>query len=169
MNGKAAQASTPIRSEHSDSVRTSAVAGPYPYRFVLIAAESTLFLGALAGAVQLVNGAFTPPIADLAPLGLSNWTLPALWLFASVGVPSGLATWLAWERSSLAPTAALWSSALLTIELLVQIPFVGPSALQAALGIAGAGIAATAIKSRKQGWPRDSHRGPADNDRADRT
>jgi hypothetical protein len=88
----------------------------------------------------------------LSPLGLSSWRLPAGWLFFSVAVPSGLAAVLAWCRSAWAPPAVLAASALLAIELLVQIPFLGFSMLQLIFGIVAVGMAAVALRAWKAGW-----------------
>lgn len=120
----------------------------HPYRVLFITAESAIALAAAVGSVQLVTGTFTPPVADLAALGLHSWVLPGLWLFASVSVPSGFAGWLAWRRSSRAPTAVMVASGLLLVELVVQIPFVGPSMLQAVMGTAAVGLAVVAGKAR---------------------
>jgi hypothetical protein len=60
----------------------------WPYRTGLVLIESFVALGGAAGAGQLLTGAFTPPVSDLAPLGLTSWVLPGLWLFATVAAPS---------------------------------------------------------------------------------
>jgi len=73
-------------------------------------------------------------------------------LFLSVALPSGLAAWLAWQRSVWAPTAALVASALLAIELLVQIPFLGPSILQVIFGAVAVGMAVVSLLARRAGW-----------------
>jgi len=113
-------------------------------------------LAGLAGAVQLASGTLTPPVSDIESLGLTSWVLPGVWLFASVSVPSGAAAWLAWRRSPIAPTAVLIASGLLGVELLVQIPFVGPSALQAVMGSAAVGLGGLAIYAGRHGWARSS-------------
>jgi hypothetical protein len=125
----------------------------YPYRTAFIAAESVVALGAVAGSVQLLTGTFTPPVADLEPLGLSSWVLPGVWLFSSVAIPSTAAAWLAWRRSPRTPLAVLAASGLLAVELVVQIPFVGPSALQATMGTVAVGLAAAVFRARQLGWP----------------
>ena len=84
-----------------------------------MAVEAAVCLSGLAGSIQLLAGVATPPTSVLSPLGLSSWAFPAEWLFLSVALPSGLAAWLAWQRSVWAPTAALVASALLAIELLL--------------------------------------------------
>ena len=123
----------------------------YPHRWVFVVVEAIVALGGAAGAVQLATGTFTPPVADLEPLGLTSWTLPGLWLFASVAVPSAAAATLAWRRSARAPAAVLVSSGLLAVELLVQIPFIGPSTLQAVFGTVAIAMAALAVHARSSG------------------
>lgn len=105
-------------------------------------------LGAIGGTLQLITGTAAPPVEDLEPLGLTSWVLPGAWLFASVAVPSTVAAWLAWRRSPHAPMAVLVASALLAVELLVQIPFVGPSVLQAVFGLIAIVLVALAIVAR---------------------
>ena len=114
--------------------------------------ETLVGLGGLAGSIQLLAGVATPPVSVLSPLGFSSWTLPAGWLFLSVAVPSGLAARLAWRRSAWAPVAVLRASALLVIELLVQIPFLGFSILQLIFGAVAIGMAVVAILARRAGW-----------------
>jgi hypothetical protein len=121
---------------------------------LIVVAESTVALGAFAGAWQLLTGTLTPPVSDLAPLGLSSWTLPGLWLAATVAVPSGLSAWLAWRRSPFTPSAVLWASILLAVELVTQVPYVGISPLQLAFGAVAVGLAAVAIRARQLGWRR---------------
>jgi len=106
----------------------------FPHRILFVVVESLIAIGGAAGAVQLMTGTFVPPVSDLEPLGLSSWVLPGVWLFATVAVPSGWAAWSAWRRSAATPTVVLVAAALLLVEVTVQIPFVGPSALQAVFG-----------------------------------
>jgi hypothetical protein len=110
--------------------------------------EGLVAVGGIGGTVQLLTGTAAPPVEDLEPLGLTSWVLPGLWLFASVAVPSMVAAWLAWRRSPRAPAAVLVASALLAVELLVQIPFVGPSVLQAVFGAIAIMLAVLAIVAR---------------------
>ena len=124
----------------------------YPHRTLLASAESLLALAGAAGAVQLWEGTYAPPVDDIAPLGLRSWRLPAVWLFASVAVPSATAAVLLYRRSPSAPTAVLVASGLLATELAVQIPFVGPSGLQAAFGSVSAGLAGLGLHARRTGW-----------------
>ena len=105
-------------------------------------------VGAVGGTVQLITGTAAPPVEDLEPLGLTSWVLPGLWLFASVAVPSTVAAWLAWRRSPRAPAAVIMASALLAVELLVQIAFVGPSVLQAVFGTVAIVLAGLALVAR---------------------
>jgi hypothetical protein len=53
-----------------------------------------------------------------------------------------------------APELALLAAALLTLELLVQIPFVGPSLLPLILGLVAVIVAALALDARRRGWHR---------------
>lgn len=125
---------------------------PCPHRRIFIGAESLIAISGVAGAVQLVSGTLTPPVSDLAPLGLSSWILPGAWLFATVAVPSSAAAWLAWRRAPLAPTAVLVASGTLALEIGVQIPFIGTNVLQAVFGSVAVGMAALAIHARRTGW-----------------
>jgi len=124
----------------------------YPGRWAFVVAEGAIALAGVAGAVQLAAGRFTPPVSDLDALGLDGWTLPGVWLFATVAIPSGAAAWLAWRRSPAAPTAVLIASGLLAVELVVQIPFIGPSVLQGVMGASAAALAAGALVARNRGW-----------------
>lgn len=91
-------------------------------------------LAALGGSVMLFRGTGAPPVSDLEPLGLDDWRLPAVWLFASVAVPWAVVVVLAWRRARATTTAVLVASGLLLVELAVQIPFVGVNPMQPALG-----------------------------------
>lgn len=132
--------------------RARALSANYPFRRTIVAVESLVGLGGLAGSIQLLAGLATPPASVLSPLGLSSWALPAGWLFLSVAVPSGLAAWLAWRRSVWAPAAVLLASALLAAELLVQIPFLGFSMLQLIFGAVAIGMAVVGLLARGTGW-----------------
>ena len=143
----------PVHVAHVHQVGSRGASLVFPYRVVLVAGES-IVRSALWPVRCADDRDVHPPVADLAPLGLSRGVLPGLWLCAMVAVPCALAAGSAWRRSPLAPTAVLWASALLAVELVVQIPFVGPSALQATLGAVAAGLAAAAVRSRRLGWPR---------------
>ena len=122
------------------------------FRPTIVVVETLVGLGGLAGSIQLLAGAATPPVSVLTPLGLSSWALPAGWLFITVAVPSGLAAWLAWRRSVWAPVAVLLASALLVTELLVQIPFLGFSILQLIFGTVAVGMAVVGLLARRGGW-----------------
>ena len=122
------------------------------FRPTIVVVETLVGIGGLAGSIQLLAGAATPPVSVLTPLGLSSWTLPAGWLFITVAVPSGLAAWLAWRRSVWAPVAVLLASALLVTELLVQIPFLGFSILQLIFGTVAVGMAVVGLLARRGGW-----------------
>jgi hypothetical protein len=122
------------------------------FRPTIVVVETLVGLAGLAGSIQLLAGAATPPVSVLTSLGLSSWTLPAGWLFITVAVPSGLAAWLAWRRSVWAPVAVLLASALLVTELLVQIPFLGFSILQLIFGTVAVGMAVVGLLARRGGW-----------------
>ena len=121
------------------------------HRRSLVAIESTMAVAGLGGGIMLVSGYGTPPVEALAPLGLSSWVLPGVWLTASVAVPSALAAALAWRGSPWTPRAVMVASALLGVELLVQIPFLGVTGLQAAMALVG-GTAATLAWRARQTW-----------------
>jgi hypothetical protein len=127
--------------------------GAHRFRWIFIVVEGFVVVGALSGTLQLLTGTATPPVEDLEPLGLTSWVLPGLWLFASVAVPSTVAAWLAWRRSPHTPTAVLVASALLAIELLVQIPFVGPSLFQVVFGSVAIALAVLALVARPTWHP----------------
>jgi hypothetical protein len=120
------------------------------HRRAVLAIEIFVAVAGLAGAVQLFAGVFTPPVSDVDPIGLTSWRLPAVWLFATTAAPSATAAWLVWTRSPRALVAVAVASALLVLELVVQIPFVGPSVLQAVMGTAA--VAAFGLAT----WPRHS-------------
>ena len=124
----------------------------YPFRRTIIVVETLVGLGGLAGSIQLLAGAATPPVSVLSPIGLSSWVLPAGWLFITVAVPSGLAAWLALRRSPWASLAVLLASALLAIELLVQIPLLGFSILQLTFGTVAVGMGVVGLLARGSGW-----------------
>jgi hypothetical protein len=124
----------------------------FRFRRTMIVAEALVGLGGLAGSIQLLAGVATPPVSVLSPLGLSSWMLPAGWLFLTVALPSSLAAWLAFRRSTWAPVAVLAASALLATELLFQIPFLGFSVLQLIFGTVAIGLAVVAFLARRAGW-----------------
>lgn len=132
--------------------RAEVISTSYRFRRAIVVIEALVGFGGLAGSIQLLAGVATPPVSVLSPVGFSSWTLPAGWLFLSVAVPSGLAAWLAWRRSAWAPVAVLLASALLVIELLVQIPFLGFSILQLIFGAVAIAMAVVAILARRAGW-----------------
>ena len=115
------------------------------WRKTLAGLESALALAALAGSIQLAAGIATPPDSDLPP-GLSSWALPAAWLFATVAVPSGAPALAAWRRDARTPRLVVIASAALALELVVQIPFLGFSWLQA--GCAAVALMATWLALR---------------------
>lgn len=122
--------------------------GRYRYRRAFIIVEAVIAFGALAGTVQLIADKATPPVSDLDALGLSSWTLPGVWLFVSVAVPSAVAAWLAWRRSAHAPVLVLIASGALLVELVVQIPFIGLSPFQFVFGTAAVTTAVLAVRAQ---------------------
>jgi hypothetical protein len=140
----------------NDSTPTTspAVARPVAWRRTLGILAGVTALGGLAGAVQLVTGTFTPPVSDLDPLGLDSWVLPGLWLAASVAVPCAVVAVLAWRRSRRLGTAAVVAGLLLGFELVVQVPFVGPSMLQAFMGTVAGLLVGLGLLSRRAGGSR---------------
>jgi hypothetical protein len=132
--------------------RSTTTSRSAPFRKTFVAIESVLALGGVLGTVQLLTGTFTPPVSVLEPIGLSSWVLPGLWLFGTVVVPSATAAVLAWRSSPYTPPVVLLGSATLALELLVQIPFLGPSLLQAIFGTIAIGMAILADRARRSGW-----------------
>lgn len=123
-----------------------------PFRRTFICVGAFLALAGTGGAVQLIAGVSTPPVDDLDPLGLHSWALPGIWLFVSVAVPWAVVTVLAVRRRPATPTAVLAACGLLLFELVVQIPFVGPSPLQAVLGTVAVVLGVLALRARRAGW-----------------
>jgi hypothetical protein len=138
----------------STAATSPTVARPVAWRRTLGIVAGVTALAGLAGAVQLVTGTFTPPVSDLDPLGLDSWVLPGLWLAASVAVPCGVVAVLARRRSPRLGTAAMAAGLLLGFELVVQVPFVGPSTLQAFMGTVAGVLVGLGLLSRRQGGSR---------------
>jgi hypothetical protein len=113
--------------------------------------EAFVAIGGTVGAVQLLTGTFTPPVKDLEPLGLTSWRLPACWLFATTALPAIAAVACAVRRSPRTPWAVLVASITLAVELLVQIPYVGPSVLQAVMGAIALSMGVLAERERTEG------------------
>jgi hypothetical protein len=135
---------TSIARREADAVR-------WPHRRTLLVVEVLVAAAAVEGGLQLMFDAATPPDADL-PGPLDSWVLPGLWLLASVAVPSAIAAVLLRNRSPHAPLAVLLAAAALAVELLVQIPFLGPSVLQAVLGAVVILVTVLALDARRRGW-----------------
>jgi hypothetical protein len=125
--------------------------GTYPFRWWFVVVEGVVALGAFGGAWQLWTGTFAPPVSDLEPLGLTSWRLPAVWLLCSVALPSTAAAVAALRRWWRTPDVVLLASALLLVEVAVQIPFVGPSLLQAVFGTVALLMGALALVARRRG------------------
>jgi hypothetical protein len=123
----------------------------HSFRWPFIGLEAFVALGAWSGVWQLWTGTFAPPVSDLEPLGLTDWRLPAVWLLVSVAIPATVALVAAWERLPWTPLAVLVMAVLLVIEVSVQVPFVGPSALQAVMGGVGIVLGVLAWIARRRG------------------
>lgn len=130
----------------------ASAAQEYPFRRTFSAAEALISVCGLAGTWQLLTQTYAPDMAVLEPIGLHSWTLPGLWLFATVAAPAGAAAWLAWWKSDLTPAAVLVANGLLLLELGVQIPFIGFSPLQVAFGVPALALGALALRARNAGW-----------------
>jgi hypothetical protein len=76
-----------------------------------------------------------------------------VWLFTVVAVPAALACWLCWRRSVRAPTAVLFASSAIGVDVVVQIPFVGFHVLQLVFGCIALAMAGLALDARRRGWP----------------
>lgn len=122
-----------------------------PYRRIFVVVETLVALSGAAGTWQLVTGAYTPSLSRL-PFGLHSWVLPGLWLFGTVAAPAAVAAWLAWRRSDATPDAVLVASATMSLELLVQIPFLGVNLLQVVFGGVALVLAGLASQARRDGW-----------------
>lgn len=127
-------------------------AGRHPWRRTFVVAESAIAASALLGTVMLLTGTAVPDVGQLSSLGLHSWVLPGLWLAASVAVPSAAAAWAAVVRWPGTPAVVLVASALLLVELGVQVPFLGFDPLQVIMGVSAVGLAALAWHARRQGW-----------------
>jgi hypothetical protein len=127
---------------------------PGIHRGVLALALPTAVV-AMVGSLQLLTGRFTPPVSDLEALGLHSWALPGLWLAATVAVPCTVAAVLALRRSPATGSAAVVAAGLLALELVVQIPFVGPDPLQAVMGLVALGLGVTGILARRRAVEED--------------
>jgi hypothetical protein len=88
--------------------------------------------------------------------------LPAVWLFGSVAVPSLTAAFAALTRRAWTPEAVIVAAVLLLVEVLVQIPFVGPSVLQAVMGSIAVVLGVLGLVVRRSGsWSRAAGVRPA--------
>lgn len=124
----------------------------YPFRRTFIVVETIIAVAAIGGSVQLFTDTAAPDITAIDSLGLTSWTLPGIWLLVSVAIPSTVAVVFAWRYSRWAPAAVLVACGLLLVELLVQIPFLGPSVLQLVLGVTAIVLASLAFRARALGW-----------------
>jgi hypothetical protein len=124
---------------------------PYSFRWPIVALEAFVALGAWSGVYQLWTGTFAPPVSDLEPLGLDSWRLPAVWLMVSVAIPSTVALVAALRRRPWTPIAVLLMASLLVVEVVVQIPFVGPSLLQLVMGGVAVVLGVLAVLAGRRG------------------
>jgi hypothetical protein len=124
---------------------------PYSFRWTFVLLEAFVALGAWSGVYQLWTGTFAPPVSDLEPLGLDSWRLPAVWLLVSVAIPATVALLSALERRPWTPLAVLVMASLLVVEVLVQIPFVGPSVLQLVMGSVAVVLGGLAVAAGRRG------------------
>lgn len=131
--------------------RTAPATG-YPFRRTFVAADGLIAASGLAGTVMLLTNTYVPDVSALRSLGLHSWTLPGLWLFASVAAPSALASLLAARRHERAPEAVMLASTLLVVELVVQLPFLGFDPLQPIMGVPALVLAGLAVRARRDGW-----------------
>jgi hypothetical protein len=121
------------------------------FRKTFVVVEALLAFAGLSGAIQLLSGSFTPPVEDLRPLGMDNWILPGLWLLLVVALPSVTAAALAARRSPRAPLAVMVASALLLLDVIVQVPLVGFSGLQVVFGVVALVMATLAVLAQRGG------------------
>ena len=128
-----------------------------PWRRTLAALGGVTSLSAAVGTAQLLTGTFTPPVSDLEPLGLESWVLPGVWLGASVAVPCGVVAWLGVRRSPRVGPAAVVAGSLLAVELVAQVPFVGPDPLQVVMGGVAAGLLTLGTLARRASGSPGSH------------
>lgn len=122
-----------------------------PFRRTFIVTEAILAVSGVAGAWQLWEGTFVPPISSIEPLGLGSWRVPAVWLLSSVAVPSAVACVAALRRWRPTPTVVMTASGLLLLEVTIQIPFIGPSILQGVFGTVAVTMASLAVVAHRSG------------------
>lgn len=138
------------------SAPSAGVIAPAPAWRRTVGVVSALTAAAAAvGSVQLLTGTFTPPVSDLRPLGLDSWVIPGLWLAASVAAPCAGTATLAWRRSHWMGPAAIGAGALLAVELLVQVPFVGLDPLQGVMGVVAISLVGLGFSSLRRSGTKD--------------
>ena len=138
----------PEQLDHLPISESATAPRDYPFRRSMDVIELVLATAAAVGAIQLGAGFVTPPDSEL-PFGLHSWFWPAMWLLATVCVPSLLAAAALSRRAASGPALVLTATVLLAVELLVQIPFVGLSWLQLIVALLGASAAAMAVVARQ--------------------
>jgi len=124
----------------------------WPHRRLLLVSECVVAVAGLGGSVMLLDGRNAPPLSAIAPLGLTSWAVPAVWLSATVPVPATVAAVLIWRRSPRAPQAVVLAGATMALEVLVQIPFIGPHPFQAVFGGTAVVLSLLARHTRRAGW-----------------
>ena len=124
----------------------------WPFRRTFVVAEGLIAVNGVIGTAMLVTNTYVPDVSVLRPIGLHSWTLPGLWLFASVAAPSAMACRAAARRHARTPEAVLLASGLLLVELLVQLPFLGFDPLQPVMGVPALVLAGLALRARRDGW-----------------
>ena len=122
----------------------------WPHRGIFVIVEALISLSALAGSVRLFTAG--APLQTELPAGLPNGPVSGLWLFALVAVPSALAAWFCWRRSTRGPIAVLIASAALAVDVVAQIPFVGFNVLQLVFGLIAAVMVVLALAAQRRGW-----------------
>lgn len=149
LNAEATNMASPGIGVLSSSLATSN--DVLPYRRTIMVAETVIALAGAAGAVQLWDGRTAPPLSDIEPIGLKSWRLPAVWLAATVAVPSTVAAVAAARRHPKTPELVVAAAGLLLLEVTSQIPFVGPSPLQGVFGAVAVGTGLLGCRARRSG------------------
>ena len=149
IDAVAASVASPGLGVLSSSPSTSSDA--LPFRRSIMVTEAVIAIAGAAGAVQLWDGRTAPPLSDIEPLGLKSWRLPAVWLTATVAVPSAVAAVAAARRNPATPKFVVAAAGLLLLEVTSQIPFVGPSPLQGVFGAVAVGTGVLGCRARRSG------------------
>lgn len=124
-----------------------------PWRRTIMAVAAVTAGFSVVGAVQLATGIYTPPLSDIAPLGLDSWLLPGVWLTATVAVPCALTAVLARRRSPRTGATAITAGLLLLVELVVQVPYVGLDPLQGVMGAVAVALTGLGVVAHRAARP----------------